>query len=51
MLEKMKPVINIIFMGILAGAIVIGYDYYKESDPAPLENQSLIIVDDVIEIE
>ena len=38
-------------MGILAGAIVIGYDYYKESDPAPLENQSLIIVDDVIEIE
>jgi len=51
MLEKMKPVINILFMGILAGALVIGYDYYKTSEPAPPENQSLIIIDDMIQVE
>jgi hypothetical protein len=52
MLEKMKPLINILFMGLLAGALVIGYDCYKTSEPvAPPENQSLIILDDVIQIE
>ena len=51
MLEKMKPLINILFTGLLASAIVIGYGYYTASEPVAPENQALIIIDDVLEIE